>query len=434
MIFEITKIQNSRIVLRACSTFLFFLWITTSFAQEEKKFDAIRVNPFDLPVRFDLRETNCLSPVRTQGTGGCWSSSTMVTIEPWIRRAGLGDYSLSDRNLQLMHGFDNSRNTYGNHYMATAYFSRGGGPVIRSSQFDSIAFRTPQTPFILSDARYLPGDPALIKQTIFDFGPVYSMLYFKRKSVDTTSYLLQPIDNPLEHINHAVALVGWDDTLKAGKEVGAWIAQNSLGEKFGDSGFFYISYENESILKHNAVWPEWDPFDESYTVHYYDTLGSFNTSGFNDSICYGLVKFTAQEDCLLLRLATHIITPGTWVNFTVFSDFSMETGPSDSLGYTGKQQCVFPGYYTLETETEISLKEGQDYYVMAKYNAPYYTEPLPVEDVIEDYAYPHITTGTCWVNPNIKIWPDAWYACGEKSQYEALRFDLCIRAITKSEK
>jgi len=288
-----------------------------SYAQplNNSGFDLIRVNPVIFPAVFDLRNDTLLSDVRTQANGGCWSSSTMVTVEAWWRQIGLGDFYFSDMNLQLTHGFANSRNTYGNHYMATAYFSRGSGPVEKNTHEDSLFLFRSQTPYILSNARYLPKDPNLIKQTILDYGPVYSMLYFKRKEVDSIRYILNNLDNPKDLINHAVALVGWNDTMSTMQGTGVWIAQNSLGKKFGESGFFYIPYQNEDILKHNAVWTSWDSFGQEYDIHYYDTLGSFNSYGFNDSICYGLVKFNAEEDCAVIRLASHINTPGTYLQF-----------------------------------------------------------------------------------------------------------------------
>ena len=54
--------------------------------------------------------------------------------------------------------------------------------------------------------------------------------------------------------NHAVTLVGWDDSFDknnfpAASKVtrnGAWIAKNSWGSEWGEGDIFYISYDNKS--------------------------------------------------------------------------------------------------------------------------------------------------------------------------------------------
>lgn len=46
--------------------------------------------------------------------------------------------------------------------------------------------------------------------------------------------------------DHAVSIIGWDDSYKANdwKRSGAWIAQNSWGDEWGNNGIFYISYDD----------------------------------------------------------------------------------------------------------------------------------------------------------------------------------------------
>jgi cathepsin L len=49
--------------------------------------------------------------------------------------------------------------------------------------------------------------------------------------------------------NHAILIVGWDDTLKA------WRIQNSWGEEWGEQGFMWIAYDSNGVGQY-ATWVE----------------------------------------------------------------------------------------------------------------------------------------------------------------------------------
>ena len=53
----------------------------------------------------------------------------------------------------------------------------------------------------------------------------------------------QPNDATDPSVNHAVVLVGWDDSK------GAWIIKNSWGTGYGiqESGFLYIAYQHQNL-------------------------------------------------------------------------------------------------------------------------------------------------------------------------------------------
>ena len=69
--------------------------------------------------------------------------------------------------------------------------------------------------------------------------------------------------------NHAVTIVGWDDNYSRGKfklcpfSEGAFIVRNNWGDKWGQDGYFYVSYDDmsfaceENILFHSAVVPNY---------------------------------------------------------------------------------------------------------------------------------------------------------------------------------
>ena len=382
-----------------------------------------------LPLFFDLRTSKRIGPVKTQLDGGCWASAVMVSVESVWRTFDFANTELSDQNLKRFHGFDPERSNNGNHYMATAYFSRRDGPVVRSPQSDSLCVAEPKTAAYITDARYLPDDPQLIKQTIMDLGAVYSMMYYRRADLDTNTNVYY---TSKEKINHALSIIGWNDTLETKNGDGVWIAQNSLGEKFGDKGYFYIPYSDRNILKYNAIWPKWIPYESNSKILYYDTLGSYRSYGFGDSVCYGLIKFSVDSNCHLTRVGTSINFSNASIKISVYRSFDEESKVlGEKVSSFQSLKCKYPGYYTLPLSEPLAVKKDSDFYIMIRYSTPSDTLPVPVETYIEDYSDPVLSMGKCWVNPNYQKWPSTWYECGSESKWEALRFDLCIKAYVE---
>ncbi|NOX46591.1 MAG: hypothetical protein GXO89_06395 [Chlorobi bacterium] len=388
-------------------------------------FDEMKVGD-SFPIVYDLRGIGRLSPVKAQPSGGCWASASMGAVESVWRTYGFGKYTLSDKNLQLFNGFDSLRRTNGNHYMATAYFARGSGPLLKSKLSDSLSDPGQEIVAYITDARFLPNNPKTIKQTIMDYGAIYSMLYYKNKFLDTLTYAYS---TNIEKINHAVNLVGWNDTMQTQNGRGAWIAQNSMGKKFGEKGFFYISYADTNILNYNAIWPKWIPYDPASSIYYYDTLGATIPFGYHDTICCGMVKYTARENLLIKKVGTAITSPDTKVTAYVYGNFKEHSKKlSGQKAIIEEKECKMPGYYSFDLNEPVYVKEGDDFFIMMKYITPKDSFPLPTEKFLKDYADPHITNGKCWVNANVDRWPNAWNECGADVEYENLRFDLCIKA------
>jgi C1A family cysteine protease len=415
---------------------IFILLVGTCLSQDfyssTHDFDEDLFNKKNMPLVFNLRDQNRLGNVKVQPTGGCWASAAMGSVESVRKSAGLSDTILSDMNLKLFHGFVPERSNYGNHYMATAYFSRGSGPLLKNTETDSIYNPQPEIFTYLTDARYLPGDPELIKQVIMNYGAVYSMMYFRKKNIDSISFIHY---TNKKKINHAIILVGWNDTLKTKKGTGVWIAQNSLGLKSGENGFFYIPYQDPNILTKNAIWPKWIDYNPYAKLYYYDTLGSFYSYGFGDTICYGLVKYEAKDDMHIQKIGTAINFNNAKIYAEIYNEF--DTASKKLSGYLGNidpVNCKFAGYYTIDLNQEIKVEKGDAFYVMMRYVTPNDTTPLPIETKIEGYSNPDIVQNKCWINPNYEKWPTTWYECGSTSPYPTLRFDLCIKAYCIQDK
>ncbi|GAB4312342.1 MAG: hypothetical protein Kow00127_02780 [Bacteroidales bacterium] len=380
-----------------------------------------------LPVRYSLFDAHREGFRRAQAAGGCWSAAAMFSLESAIKTKQGSVKQLSDRHLYRFHGFDSSRTVNGNHYMITAYLTRFDGPVESGGPCDSIKHDPAcPLPVKVTEAHFLPGNPGLIKSAIMDYGAVWTMLAYHRSWLDTLSFQVYA---PGERkINHVVSLTGWNDTLQTRYGMGAWEAQNSTELRF-NGGRIYLPYAYPGLLEYNAIWPGWLPGDSSAEVWYYDTLGSYRSYGFQDSIAWGMVKFEASATGTVGAVAGWINTAGSRVKAMIFDSFDPETGHSGNLLAEIRPDPVkYAGYYTWPLQEPVTVQKGDHLWVLVRYYSPD-KFPLPIEQAIEGYSMPNLSTGKCWINPDYDRWPEAWYQTGKNPDYPYLDFNLCIRLL-----
>lgn len=386
------------------------------------RFDTLNFASEVLPPEFDLRETGDASMIKIQSNWGCWASAAISSIESFFASTQYSNTLLSDKNLFNFHGFDSSRTTYGNHYMATAFFTRGNGPVMEGTRYDTVKSTEPPLAALITEAVYLPDDPVIIKTAIKKCGSVYAMMNFVNTFYNDSTYLYCSYKN--KKINHAVNIIGWNDTIGEG----VWIIQNSRGPNFGNNGCFDICYQDVNFHDYNAIWTEWTDYDPDLAILYYDTCGSYNSYGFEDSLCYGMIGFSPEKQFDLNMIGTFINDSDTYVQAYIYNGFDSVFKKPGTLLYTTKEYCYkMPGYYTIKLDDPVSLTAGKTFYIIVKYVSPETHKPLPIENFIEKYCDPHLTSGRCWVNPDMEKWPETWYECGENSKWPSLRFDLCIK-------
>ncbi len=394
----------------------------------------------ELPSGFDLRDEGFVSPVKDQEAfGSCWSFATMGAIEAHWKRLGLGIWDLSEKNLVTCHGFEwHFSEKGGNYQIAFAYLNRRDGPITESkdpySTLDnnSMCVTSYQPDAFVDEIRYIPSDPAAIKQTILNFGAVASLMAYG--SGGSESPYFSPDDNTFWYngtapTDHGILIVGWDDdkVITRGTRrnsistTGAWIVKNSWGSDWGDNGFFYVAYDDTRILTENVIFPTRSKYDPKEHLYFYDELGPVTSFRGHKNTGYGLVKFEIPGNELITKVGTFLNSSGAQVEIELYDDFNAGTGKlSDLLAESGTQHCGFPGYYTFE----LPAKNNGDVFVKIKYHTPGYEYPIPAEIHLEGYAHPGIEYGVCWMSEDGKTWE----AVGRDKDKEA---DVSVRLYTK---
>ena len=80
-----------------------------------------------------------------------------------------------------------------------------------------------------------------LKQAVMDYGVTGTCMCYSSSYMQGWIHYQPPSSSDLP--NHAVGIVGWDDTLTTqAPDPGAWLIKNSWGTGWGDNGFGWIEY------------------------------------------------------------------------------------------------------------------------------------------------------------------------------------------------
>lgn len=350
-----------------------------------------------LPSEYDLRKLGLVGPVKNQGSSGtCWAQATISVLESAVLKAINGDKVLkngegfsAENLLNLMIDYVDSTVDYtngGQFDESAAYLVSWLGPAYESddpfrgfyhsgSKISSIihiqnCYRVPQ----ITDVNDIDTRNAL-KEILMNYGAIRTLVWTDDgKNLPTYSY------NPKVRVDHAVCVVGWDDSISKSlfvaddgstpPEDGAWIIQNSWGPYWGYGGFGYVSYYDKGLLntwRDNYVFLFNDTirFDKNYQKTLYGKSNSYTSElKINKS-----ESFTAIEDDYLAAFSSVFWDP---------CDYTANIYINGNLALTQSARQNLPGYFTIELSKFIPLKKGDDFKIEIIYKSIDGVSPINV--------------------------------------------------------
>ena len=216
------------------------------------------VSAITVPAAFDWRTQSGLPPIRDQAAcGSCWAFSTVGALECAIK---IKDGVVADLSEQWLISDNQEGWGCGGGWFAHDYHLRGSAKhdpygdngAVPETAFPYVAQDVaPNGPYPhiywLDNWAYIGTGSTIptvdeIKSAIMAYGPISVGVYANSAFQAYVGGVFNNNDN--KTINHAVVLVGWDDTQGSN---GVWILRNSWGAGWGEGGYMRIQYGCSSV-------------------------------------------------------------------------------------------------------------------------------------------------------------------------------------------
>ena len=384
----------------------------------------------ELPSKFDLRDWGWVTSVKNQGAkGACWAFGAISAMESALLKATGIAYDLSENNVfcgGLIYSiYGDTRNDEGgfSHTALGKALSWYGILPEEEEVYDSYSristLKNSENRIHFQDAIIImPGELNktidLIKHAVINYGAVeisycaeHNEPYYN--STSCAFYL-----NETRGSDHAVDVVGWDDSYSASNFIitppgdGAWIIKNSYGSSWGDNGYFYMSYYDNSFLACDGDSKGIITGAVAYIVNNtlpYKTNYQTDFTGltaFDGNYAWYSNNYVSSENELIGAVGTYFNDTGI--------DYELRIYVNGKLMHTQSGVSEYPGFKTIILNKYISLKAGD------KFKVEFKNAVVPSQF----YSRYHITEGMSYVSADGKTWTD----------YATLNKTVCLKVYT----
>ena len=413
--------------------------------------------------KFDLRDYGYVTSVKNQeNSGTCWTFATMASIESNLLMNGLAtdDVDLSEAHLAFSAqngSFDSLmrvNRTYddgGQALISSAYLFNRMGPVyeeklpfstLLNGLNNNAALPTKETlknsssDFAVKSMTMYNSDQGTcsndsvsqIKKYLVRNGAMYARMMFSlgsRSSLNlekTSDNYYKIVSNTLNgeyyyydgsnfsetdsnvvlsnaNANHAVTIIGWDDTIDASNfstkpsRNGAWIIKNSYGtnqlsgDKYialGKDGYYYVSYDDINICTSISGFYDIDK-TKTGNSYYYDEIGvDYAVSIKSDSILANVFEKRNSESEKLKSVAFFSGQAGKNYDILYSADGSL-----DNLKVIKTVTSTGVGYMTVDVVMDnidivnpkfaigVSISANEPIYVYYNAGSSFYNMEVP---------------------------------------------------------
>jgi len=435
-----------------------------AFAPEPEVDSNIGIASYALyPGTYNANEERFVTEVKNQrNTSLCWAFSLASNLETSLLTREQKYYDLSEEQLAYFWAnrvndplgntpndkITRTQSDYhgtGNGRVASFFLSTWSGMTTEEKvPFQSSAVTWPDslaydTSAYMEDAIFSQYTVDRTKQLLMEYNSVSAMIYMLDNYYypDTASYSCPQSGL----VNHAVTIVGWDDTYSKENfpsasgvnNDGAWIVKNSYGKNWGKNGYFYLSYEDKSItnlVSNTAMTTPAYPNNYFYDGAAAGTFTFPGTTINNGYYVSNIFKATAGngKDEELGEIVTAVPQDNTDFQIQVYTDLKNTSDPtSGTPAYAEPVDYTQPlaGIHTIHLNTPVKIPQGTFYSVVIR-----------IPDGSNKFYVEKTTTSTSWFTATAGIDPNqSFFSTSGKKWYDAgNQYNCCfsVKAHTKT--
>ena len=421
------------------------------------------------PAAFDWRTTGKVTSVTNQSScGSCYAFASIGCFESKILIDTSATYNLSENHAKECY-YTSPSCAGGNFYQTACLFSQTGTQLETDNPYVAAVDTCntgPSYPYqqTLLDWCIITGAAVpttnVLKNYIMNNGPVYASLYVGLGPIayppSGTPWYIEfsgyngglGLGNRLETgtVNHAVLIVGWDDTKQydlhprdgSPDGIGCWIIKNSWGSNltgggwgetcgFGtETGYFYIDYGSADVGQYSSFIDGWQNYDSNGSIEYFDEAGWGSLVwGYSSTTCWGLCRYTITGDTKATAIEFWTNDSTTDVDVYLYDSFNTSTGTLGAL-LTSSLNNSFsePGYHSVSiTPTDIGPGSHSEAVAVVKI-----TNTFGISPIQADFGNgAPVETQRCYISPSGV--DGSWYQTSTDATYPS---DICVRLRTST--